>query len=68
MRYKKVQDLAKYVDGNKDGMGGASGEKDSTSQEDLVRTLQLIDTTLLKCYIKVSGRVQWAWLSTRNLF
>lgn len=54
MHYKKVQQLSKYSDGVKDDVGGASGS-DHTLQEELVRTLQLIDTTLLKCYVKVGS-------------
>ena len=51
MRYQKVQELQRHQKGE-ESQEQLSQEK---SLKMLTDSLQLIDTTLLKCYIKVSG-------------
>lgn len=50
-RYQEIQKLQRHQKAEKEG--GEEGKLDETGVSQLSSTLQLLDTTLLKCYIKV---------------
>lgn len=63
MRYQKQQLLQRQEKGQERGQRGPEAEKEL---EKLINTLKLIDTTLLKCYIKVGVVVGVACAQSLN--
>ena len=70
MRYQKVDQLQRQEKGagqreKESGQQekGKEGGLAEETEEALTGTLQLIDTTLLKCYIKVGVAKWWVWPS-----
>jgi hypothetical protein len=57
MRYQKVEQLKQQDKVERPEMVGDDKDQPQVAdkEKDAIRTLQLIDTTLLKCYIKVRG-------------